>query len=228
MTQSLRHVVIMGPQGAGKGTQAAAVAPELGLIHLSTGDIFRQVMSEESDLAREVRGYVDQGSLVPDDLTARMLMERIDETNQAESDMAGALIDGFPRNTNQAKVLDQTLDARGDQIVSVVHVDVPRDELMKRLTGRLVCKECGATYHKSFNPPAQEGICDKCGGELMQRSDDTPEAVTKRLEIYYEQTEPVLDYYRDAGLLIDIDGNQPIDDVTVSILARLRPAFGAA
>lgn len=217
------HVIIMGPQGAGKGTQAVAIAPELGLAHVSTGDLFRQVMASDSALGREVRGYVDRGALVPDDLTIRMLMERLDDLRAQEPSLHGALLDGFPRNDAQARALDRAFETRGDQIVAVIHVDVPRDVLMLRLTGRLVCPNCGATYHREFKKPRVEGTCDVCGSTLTQRSDDTPEAVERRLNIYYEQTEPVLEYYRSMGLLIDIDGDLPIETVTDAILDMVSP-----
>ncbi|MBX6341999.1 MAG: nucleoside monophosphate kinase, partial [Thermomicrobiaceae bacterium] len=175
-----RHVIIMGPQGAGKGTQAARVAPLLGLAHVSTGDLFREVMASGTPLGEEVRSYVDRGALVPDALTVRMLMERVDELRVADPSLRGILLDGFPRNAAQAEALDQALAARGDAIAAVVHIAVPRDVLMERLTGRLVCQNCGATYHVRFNPPARPGVCDVCGGPVVQRSDDTPEAVARR------------------------------------------------
>lgn len=223
-----RHVVIMGPQGAGKGTQAAIIAPRLGLVHVATGDLFRQVMASDTALAREIRSYYDRGALVPDDLTLRMLTERLDELATEQPDARGALIDGFPRNQAQAEALDAALAARGDSIAAVIHIAVPREVLIERLSGRLVCRNCGATYHKVFNPPKQPGVCDACGGELYQRSDDTPEAVERRLSIYYEQTEPVLQHYAQAGLLVDVDGNQPIEAVTEAILTALRPRVEAS
>jgi adenylate kinase len=225
--KSAAHVIIMGPQGAGKGTQAALVAPRLRLEHVSTGDLFRQVMAGDSELSTEIRGYVDRGALVPDALTIRMLMEYVDEVLGGESEMRGMLLDGFPRNQAQAEALDVALRERGDRLVSVVHVDVPRERLMERLTGRLVCSNCGATYHRRFNPPKVEGVCDVCGATLTQRSDDTPEAVERRLSIYYEQTAPVLDYYRAAGLLLDVDGDRPIAEISDGIVEALQSKFDA-
>jgi adenylate kinase len=222
----MTHVIIMGPQGAGKGTQAAVIAPALSLVHLSTGDLFRQVMAGDSELGREIRRYVDQGALVPDDLTIRMLMERLDQSLQEQPKLHGALLDGFPRNLAQAEALSRAMDERGDRIAAVIHVDAPRDVLMARLTGRLVCPNCGTTYHREFNPPAKPGICDVCGSELIQRSDDTPEAVTRRLAIYDEQTAPVLAYYRKADLLVDVNGDQPIESVTRAILAQVQSRLG--
>jgi adenylate kinase len=223
--KSAAHVIIMGPQGAGKGTQAALIAPRLRLEHISTGDLFREVMAGDSELGQEIRSYVDRGALVPDALTIRMLMDHVDRVLGGESEMRGMLLDGFPRNQAQAEALDLALRERGDRLVSVVHVDVPRERLMERLTGRLVCPNCGATYHRGFNPPKVEGICDVCGSSLIQRSDDTPEAVERRLSIYYEQTAPVLDYYRAKGLLLDVDGDRPIVDVSERIVEALLPKF---
>jgi adenylate kinase len=218
----------MGPQGAGKGTQAALVAPKLRLEHISTGDLFREVMAGESDLGNEIRSYYDRGSLVPDALTIRMLMAHVDEVLSGETAVRGMLLDGFPRNQAQAETLDAALADRGDRIVAVVHVDVPRERLMERLTGRLVCPNCGATFHRIFNPPRVAGVCDVCGSKLIQRSDDTPEAVERRLTIYYEQTAPVLDYYRAEGLLVDVDGDRPINEVAQGIVDALIPRFDAA
>ncbi|MEX1158965.1 MAG: nucleoside monophosphate kinase, partial [Thermomicrobiales bacterium] len=182
--QKMHHVIFVGPQGAGKGTQAARVAPRLGLIHLATGDLFRELMASESPLASEVRRYYDAGNLVPDELTARVLFDALD-TRAAAGQVAGALFDGFPRNAAQADVLDQQINARGETVAAIVHISVPRDVLMERLTGRLTCRDCGRTYHTLFNPPEREGVCDACGGELYVRSDDTEEAVARRLEIYF-------------------------------------------
>jgi len=226
-TTQMRHVVFIGPQGAGKGTQAARIAPRFNLLHLATGDLFRALMSQNSELAAEVRSYYDRGDLVPDALTARVLFAALDE-QAASADVRGALIDGFPRNAAQAAVLDEQIAERGETLAAVVHIDVKRDVLMKRLTGRLVCKTCGATYHREFNPPKVEGVCDLDGGELYVRSDDTEEAVARRLDIYFEQTEPLLERWRERGLVLDVDGDQAIDDVTEAIAAALTPAFAAA
>jgi adenylate kinase len=220
------HVIIIGPQGAGKGTQAAAVAPRLGLVHVATGDLFRQLLQADTDLSREVRSYYDRGALVPDELTIRVLYSRINELQRENPSMRGVLLDGFPRNQTQAEALDAALEDRGDRVAAVALISVPRPALMERLTGRLICSNCGATYHTTFNPPKVEGVCDVCGGELYQRSDDTPAAVEKRLSIYYEQTEPILEHYRAAGVLVEVDGAQPIDRVTADLLAALEPKLG--
>jgi adenylate kinase len=220
--QTVSYVIIVGPQGAGKGTQAAAVAPQLGLEHVATGDLFRAILKSDSELGVEVRHYYDQGALVPDDLTIRVLFAHIENLKSERADLTGVLLDGFPRNSAQAKALDEALAERGESISAVVLVDVPRDELMKRLTGRLICSDCGATYHREFNAPKVENTCDQCGGELYQRSDDTAEAVEKRLGIYYEQTKPILEHYREQGVLVEVDGNRDISEVTRDILSSLK------
>jgi adenylate kinase len=218
-----RDVIIIGPQGSGKGTQAAIVAPELGLVHISVGDLFREVMASDSELGRLLTGYVNHGELVPDDLTIRMLFKRLDALKAEQPSVRGALLDGFPRNQAQAEALDRALAERGDHLTAVVHLVVPHDVLLQRLSGRLLCKVCGATYHAVLNPPKNPPFCDVCRNELYQRSDDTLEAVERRLKIYYDQTEPVLVRYAKAGLVIEIDGNRPINDVTKEILVALRP-----
>ena len=196
----MKHAVITGPQGAGKGTQAARLAPKFNLLHLSTGDIFRELMASESDLADEVRSYVDRGALVPDDLTARVLFSRLD-TLAAEHKPAGALFDGYPRNAAQAEVLDQTIAERGEELAAVIHLDVPIDVLRERIAGR--AKEEG-------------------------RTDDTPEALERRLQIYFEQTRPLVDRWRDRGIVIDIDGNQTVEEVAADIEAALQSFYPAA
>lgn len=221
-------MIITGPQGAGKGTQADAIAPATGLLHVSTGDLFRAIMASDSPLGAEVRSYYDAGSLVPDELTIRVLMQRLNELRDEFPDQRGALFDGFPRNLAQAEALDQALEDRGDRLAAVILVSAPREVLLDRLTGRLVCRNCGATYHLLFNPPKVAGVCDICGGELYQRTDDTPEAVERRLAIYFEQTEPILEHYRQAGLLIDVDGARPIAEVTKTILDQLLPRLEGA
>ncbi len=221
------HVVLIGPQGSGKGTQAARIAPRLGLVHVATGDLFRQLMTRDDELAREVRSYYDRGVLVPDDVTLRVLLQRLDELERETSDsFRGALLDGYPRNRAQAEALDEVLRDRGDEIAAVVHLVVPRAVLIERLSGRLICPQCGATYHVRFSPPKTPGKCDHCGSALVQRSDDTPEAIARRLETYEQQTEPLLEYYRARGLVVDIDGNQPIEVVTEAIYAALEPHVG--
>ncbi|MCX7623264.1 MAG: adenylate kinase [Thermomicrobium sp.] len=219
------HVILIGPQGSGKGTQAARVAPRLRLVHVATGELFRQLMTRDDELAREVRRYYDRGELVPDELTLRVLVDHLERVEREHPGARGALLDGYPRNRAQAEALDRVLGERSDAIAAVVHLVVPRAVLIERLSGRLVCSTCGATYHVHFNPPLVEGRCDRCGAALVQRSDDTPEAIARRLDTYEQQTAPLLDYYRQRGLVVDIDGNQPIDAVTSAILAALEPVL---
>lgn len=219
----MRHVVFVGPQGAGKGTQAALVAPRFGLIHLSTGDLLREVMASDTPMAHEVRSFYDKGELVPDDVMARMLFAALDERSSAAP--AGALLDGFPRNAEQAEALDRQIGQRGESLAQVVHIAVPRAVLMRRLTGRLTCRNCGRTYHSEFNPPKADGVCDACGGELFTRSDDTEDAVNRRLTIYFEQTEPLLERWRERDIVTEIDGNQEIELVTADIDDALSSIF---
>jgi adenylate kinase len=223
---SVKHVVIVGPQGAGKGTQAEQVAPQLGLVHLATGDLFRALMASESDLAEEVRSYVDKGDLVPDELTAEVLFAALDQAAAGQT-ITGALFDGYPRNPAQAEVLDEKISDRDEELGAIIHITVPHDVLMERLTGRLICRNCGRAFHKVFNPPSKDGVCDTCGGELYQRSDDTPEAVERRLTIYFEQTEPLLERWRSRGIVHDIDGNQSIEQVTRDIIDSTANVLGS-
>ncbi len=217
----MKHVVILGPQGAGKGTQAERIAPILGLVHLATGDLFRALMAKESDLANQVRTYVNAGDLVPDELTAEVLFAALDDIIADAPDLNGALFDGYPRNAAQSAVLASRIEERGEALAAILHIGVPREVLMERLTGRLICRNCGKSYHKLFSPPEADGVCDACGGELYQRDDDTPDAVERRLTIYYEQTEPLLDAWRPTGLVHEIDGNLTIEQVTEEIIASL-------
>lgn len=183
-------------------------------------------MATESDLSKEVRGYVDRGDLVPDELTAEVLFAALDAAMSSDPGLSGALFDGYPRNAVQADVLVRRIAERDETLAGIVHISVPRDVLMERLTGRLVCRNCGRTYHKQFNPPSTPGVCDVCGGELYQRSDDTPDAVERRLNIYYEQTEPLLDMWRPDGIVHEIDGNQAIDAVAEDIINALQAPSG--
>jgi adenylate kinase len=211
------HVILMGAQGAGKGTQATRVAPKLSLVHLSTGELFRAAMASGSELGLRIKEVYDRGELIPDDLTLSMVDARLNEI-AAMDGVNGALFDGFPRTRAQAIGLDEMLGARNEELRVVIEIKVPLEVLINRLTGRRVCPNCGATYHLDHDPPKQPGICDRCGHELIQRADDQPEPIKRRLALYFEQTAPLLDYYRKRGLLVDIDGNRSMDEVTEDII----------
>jgi adenylate kinase len=219
------HVILMGPQGSGKGTQAARLAPRLGLALIATGDLFRGAIKAATPLGREIKAIYDRGELVPDETTVRLVEERLDEVAEeraAGTGVRGALFDGFPRTRAQAEALDRALADRGEQVSAVVRIDVPSSVLIERLSGRRVCASCGAVYHLAFNPPRGAGRCDRCGGDLVQREDDTPEAVAKRLAIYATQTEPLLAYYRERGLVVAVDGDQPIEAVTDAMVKAVE------
>jgi len=212
------NILFMGPPGAGKGTQAERIVDTFGIPHISTGDAFRLAMKQGTPLGQKAKEYVDQGLLVPDEITNGIVRERL----QLEDCEKGFLLDGFPRTLQQAEALDGMLAEMGRSIDHVVNLRVDRGLLLARLTGRRICKSCGATYHIMFNPPKQEGICDKCGGELYQRSDDTEAKVGTRLDEYISKTAPLLDYYSGKGILREVDGEREIDEVTTEIVSALR------
>lgn len=218
------HVILMGAQGAGKGTQAERIAPRFGLVHLSTGELFRAAVAAGTELGLLAKGYLDRGELVPDGVTIGIVDAKLLEIATGQPDKSGALFDGFPRTAAQAEGLDEVLAKRAEAITAVIEIHVPREKLVARLAGRRICPNCGATYHLEFNPPAVEGVCDRCGHALIQRPDDTPEAITRRLDIYFEQTAPLLDYYQQRGLLHRVDGDRPIDAVTEAIAATIQHA----
>lgn len=211
------QVILLGLPGAGKGTQAAMISEEYQIPHISTGDMFRAAIANGSALGLELKHYLDSGKLVPDETTVAIVRERL----QQEDADSGFLLDGFPRTLNQATALDEMLKEINREIDTVLYIHVPQEVLLARLTGRRICKSCGATYHVVFNPPISEGRCDKCQGELYQRADDTESAVATRLE-QYAQTAPLVEYYRDRGLLRQVDGQRPIDDVHAEVQALLR------
>lgn len=209
-------IVLLGPPGAGKGTQAKRIAASTGLLHISTGDMFRENVKAQTELGKLADSYMSKGELVPDEVTIKMLLERITRPDAAE----GAMFDGFPRNVAQAAALDAALAARNAAIDHALLISVADDELIARLSGRWICRQCGALYHERNDPPAKAGICDKCGGELYQRDDDSPAVVAQRLE----HQKPPLDliaHYRDAGVLTEIDGQRPLDDVTTALLEAI-------
>lgn len=215
------NILLMGPPGAGKGTQAEKIVEEFNIPHISTGDVFRKAVGEQTPLGVEAKKYMDQGLYVPDDVTNGMVKERLQEADCAE----GFMLDGYPRTLAQAEALNSMLQELSRTIDAVINISVDRSLLMERLTGRRVCKECGSTYHTVFNPPEHEDVCDKCGGELYQRADDSEEKVGTRLDEYATKTAPLLDYYKQQGSLHNVDGEQPIAEVTTAITAILRGQF---
>ncbi|WP_018084984.1 adenylate kinase [Desulfurispora thermophila] len=212
------NLLIMGPPGAGKGTQAEVLVKELKITHISTGDMFRNAIKEGTEMGKKAKEYMDAGQLVPDEVVIGMVKDRLAKPDCQN----GFLLDGFPRTVEQAKALDETLASLNIKLDGVINIVVPLDKLMVRLTGRRVCKECGASYHVVFNPPKVEGKCNSCGGELYQRSDDNEESVSTRLKAYEEKTQPLIDYYQAKGLLLNINGDQEISKVLADILAAVK------
>ena len=211
------RLILLGPPGAGKGTQAVAISKHYGIPHISTGDIFRKNIKEGTPLGKEAKGYMDRGELVPDSLVVSLVADRL-EWEDAKN---GFLLDGFPRTDAQAESLDAVLKEKGETLNAAINIVVDPSVLIERAVGRRICKDCGATYHVTFNPPEEEGVCDACGGPLYQRSDDTEETVKNRISVYLDQTAPLINYYKDKDLLIDIDGEQQIDRVTEQIFEAL-------
>ena len=208
------NLILMGLPGAGKGTQAEKIIAEYKIPHISTGDMFRAAMANETALGLKAKSYMDQGALVPDEVTNGIVKERLAQDDTKE----GFLLDGFPRTLDQAKALDQMLKELGKKIDAVIDIHVPEEILVDRLAGRYMCRNCGATYHKVFNPTKVEGTCDRCGGhEFYQREDDKPETVKNRLAINIKSSEPILAYYKEEGLLQSIDGNREIDAVFADV-----------
>lgn len=212
------NILFMGPPGAGKGTQAERITKEYGIPHISTGDAFRLAMSQKTPLGLKAKEYVDSGKLVPDDITNGIVRDRI----AMDDCRNGFLLDGFPRTTAQAEALDDMLGSMGKKLDHVINLVVDMNLLLTRITGRRICKSCGATYHVAFNPPKSENACDKCGGELYQRPDDTEEKVGTRLNEYTSKTAPLLEYYESKHLLRQVNGEQEIDAVTKEIHSILR------
>ncbi len=217
MTQEPRYIVLLGPPASGKGTQAAQLREALKLPHVASGNLFRENLKNETELGLKAKGYIARGELVPDDVTIAMVMERLSWPDCVN----GALLDGFPRTIAQAEALDQALAERGHKIGVVPYISVPDEVLIERVSGRWLCRICGESYHVRFNPPQQPGVCDKDGGELYQRDDDKPETVRQRLKVYWEQTSPLIDYYRSQGVLVEINGDQPIDAVAADLHAAV-------
>ena len=211
-------ILLMGPPGAGKGTQAERLTELLKIPHISTGDMFRKAQKEGTELGLKAKTYMEQGQLVPDEVTIGIVRERL-----AEDDCKiGFLLDGFPRTVQQADALEQILADLGTQLDAVINIEVDKDFLLERLTGRRVCKSCGATYHMEHIPPKKEGICDKCSSELILRDDDKPDTVKNRLSVYHKQTQPLIDFYSARGVLRSVDGTVDMKDVFAAIVEILE------
>jgi adenylate kinase len=211
-------LVFLGAPGAGKGTQAAIISKRLSLAHLASGDLFREAVEKGTKLGEKVKGYMEKGVLVPDEVTIQLISERLIEPDC----QGGCIFDGFPRTLAQAQALDRILAGMGKALDKVVYIEVPEEELLKRLGGRWVCRKCQAPYHEITSPPKVAGVCDRCGGELYQRPDDNVETVRERLKVYFGQTVPLLDYYQAQGKLVRVDGKLGIEQVAEAIIGVLK------
>lgn len=211
------RIILLGPPGAGKGTQAAKIVEKYDIPHISTGDIFRKNIKEGTELGKKAKEYMDQGLLVPDELTCGLVVDRISQEDCKE----GFMLDGFPRNINQAEQLDKHLADTGIKLDKIVNIEVDKSILVGRAVGRRICKACGATFHIEFNPTKVEGICDKCGENLHQRADDNEETVSRRIQVYLDETKPLVGYYSEQGIVANINGDQEIDKVFSDIVESL-------
>lgn len=212
------YIILLGAPGAGKGTQAAYLAQNLNLVHIASGDLFRQALEQNTVLGKQARSYMEKGVLVPDEITTKMVLERL----AALSNESGVVLDGFPRNLPQAEALDKALAGSSRAIDSVVYIKVSPEVLLQRLSGRWICRNCQVPYHEVSSPPRVKGRCDRCSGELYQRPDDTPETVKKRLKVYFTETAPLIDYYVRTGKLVEIDGEGSVEDTGKRIVAALE------
>jgi len=211
------YIILLGAPGAGKGTQAVMLADKLNLVQVASGDLFRQALRDETEMGLKAKAYMDKGQLVPDEITIQMVLERL----SAPDCVNGAILDGFPRNLQQAEALDKALEKQSKQIDKVVYIAVSEEELMKRLSGRWICRNCQTPYHEVDSPPKVAGKCDRCGGELYQRDDDNAETIKKRLEVYFAETSPLIDYYTSTGKLLEINGVGDSAEVNKRIVASL-------
>ena len=212
-------LILLGPPGAGKGTQAANIVNEYKAVHISTGDIFRKNIKENTELGKKAKEYMEKGLLVPDELVVELVADRLKQDDVKD----GFLLDGFPRTVNQAEALDKVLESLNGKIDKVINIEVDKSKLVARAVGRRICRDCGATYHISFNPSKIEGRCDVCEGELYQRADDVEETVEKRIQVYLDETQPLIDYYTKSGAIVTIDGDQDINKV----FGDIRLALGS-
>ena len=210
-------IIMLGAPGAGKGTQAKKIADKYSIPHISTGDIFRANIKEGTELGKKAKTYMDQGLLVPDELVVDLVVDRVQQDDCSN----GYVLDGFPRTIPQAESLDAALEKLGDRIDYAINVEVPDENIVRRMSGRRACLACGATYHLVHIPPKKEGICDNCGKELVLRDDDKPETVTKRLNVYHEQTQPLIDYYTTKNVLAEVDGTKDMEEVFQDIVKVL-------
>ena len=212
------HILLMGPPGAGKGTQAAELKAKFQIPHISTGDMFRAAIKEGTELGKKAKSFMDDGKLVPDEVTIGIVRERLAKDDCKK----GFILDGFPRTVDQADALEGILKDLGLSLTPVLNISVPARDLIERAVGRRICKKCGATYHVKFNPPKKEGVCDACGGELFQRADDTEETMKNRLSVYEASTKPLIEHYEKKGVYTEVDGRQAIDKVTADLIETLK------
>ncbi len=225
MAEGPLYIVLIGAPGAGKGTQAALLEKELGIPHISSGDMLREAVARGTDLGRLAKSYMDRGELVPDEVMVKVVLERLSMPDCRK----GAILDGFPRTPEQAKALEEALVKEGKAISLVPYIKVSMEKLLERLAGRWICRNCQAVYHMVYNPPKEDKKCDVCGGELYQREDDRPETARRRLEVYFSQTAPLIEHYRRAGLLREVDGERGIEEIhreLLRIIAEARSRSG--
>lgn len=211
------QIILVGAPGAGKGTQAASLAADLHIAHVASGDLFRDAVKAGTPLGLQAKGFMDKGELVPDEVTIGLVLERLKEPDARE----GVILDGFPRTRPQAEALDAALKSSGRTIDRVIYLEVPRDTLINRLSGRWICRDCHRSYHEVFSKPTMPGVCDACGGTLYQREDDKRETALRRLDVYFKDTAPLIDYYRDQGSLVNVNGDQAVDDVRRDLAAAV-------
>jgi adenylate kinase len=213
------YIILLGAPGAGKGTQASILSQRLNMAHIASGDLFRQALSKGTELGLLAKTYMEQGKLVPNEITIKMVLERI----KAPDCQGGILLDGFPRNVEQARALDEALKNQGKAIDKAVYIKVSEEELLKRLTGRWICRNCQAPYHEVNSPPNVAGKCDKCGGELYQRADDNTETIKNRLKVFFAETAPLIDYYSKSGKLLEVQGEGSMEEISQRIISALNP-----